>query len=258
MTISTIDDVFRDYVVDGVSTSGPNHPNKADIRDTLKSLLEGISTFPDNRVIRLNNANAGTENNIIVTASVAIPAAAFQVLYILNVTQENTGPVKVTGAITRDLVTNTSQPVQEGYLKPGMAVLCIDTGNALRMLLDGKRWSDPISERPHAGQVEIWSFVNLSGDAHPVHLHLVRFQVLDRRPFDLFAWNAHRQLKYTGPAEQPPPHEAGWKDTVRADPGMVTRIAVRFEGEPGRYVWHCHLLEHEDNEMMRPYELLPG
>ena len=137
MTISTIDDVFRDYVVDGVSTSGPNHPNKADIRDTLKSLLEGISTFPDNRVIRLNNANAGTENNIIVTASVAIPAAAFQVLYILNVTQENTGPVKVTGAITRDLVTNPSQPVQEGYLKPGMAVLCIDTGNALRMLSYG-------------------------------------------------------------------------------------------------------------------------
>ncbi len=145
------------------------------------------------------------------------------------------------------------------YVHQGLDLPALDAGgNALRMLLDGKRWSDPISERPHAGQVEIWSFVNLSGDAHPVHLHLVRFQVLDRRPFDLFAWNAHRQLKYTGPAEQPPPHEAGWKDTVRADPGMVTRIAVRFEGEPGRYVWHCHLLEHEDNEMMRPYELLPG
>ena len=131
-------------------------------------------------------------------------------------------------------------------------------GNALRMLLDGKRWSDPVSERPRAGSVETWSFVNLSGDVHPVHLHLVRFQVLERRPFDLFAWNARRELKYTGPAQPPPPHEAGWKDTVRADPGMVTRIAVRFEGEPGRYVWHCHLLEHEDNEMMRPYELLPA
>jgi len=131
-------------------------------------------------------------------------------------------------------------------------------GNALRMLLDGKRWSDTVSERPRAGSMETWSFVNLSGDAHPVHLHLVRFQVLDRRPFDLFAWNARRELKYTGAAQPPPPHEAGWKDTVRADPGMVTRIAVRFEGEPGRYVWHCHLLEHEDNEMMRPYELLPA
>jgi spore coat protein A, manganese oxidase len=129
-------------------------------------------------------------------------------------------------------------------------------GNAMIMLLDGKRWSDPITENPRQHSVETWSFVNLSGDAHPIHLHLVRFQIVDRRPFDLFAWNASRTLKYTGPAQPPEPHEAGWKDTVRADPGMVTRIAMRFDGEPGRYVWHCHFLEHEDNEMMRPYEVL--
>ena len=131
-------------------------------------------------------------------------------------------------------------------------------GNAMTMLLDGKHWSDPITENPRQNTLETWSFVNLTGDAHPIHLHLVRFQIIDRRPFDLFAWNAHRTLTYTGPAEPPPPHEAGWKDTVRADPGMVTRIAMRFEGEPGRYVWHCHFLEHEDNEMMRPYEVLPA
>lgn len=131
-------------------------------------------------------------------------------------------------------------------------------GNAMQMLLDGKRWSDPISENPRQGSIETWSFVNLTGDAHPIHLHLVRFQLLDRRPFDLFAWNARRELKFTGPAQPPEPHEMGWKDTVRADPGMVTRIAMRFEGEPGRYVWHCHILEHEDNEMMRPYEVLPA
>jgi spore coat protein A len=131
-------------------------------------------------------------------------------------------------------------------------------GNAMTMLLDGKHWSDPITENPRQNTLETWSFVNLTGDAHPIHLHLVRFQIIDRRPFDLFAWNAHRTLTYTGPAEPPPAHEAGWKDTVRADPGMVTRIAMRFEGEPGRYVWHCHFLEHEDNEMMRPYEVLPA
>jgi spore coat protein A len=105
--------------------------------------------------------------------------------------------------------------------------------------------------------VETWSLVNLTGDVHPVHLHLVRFQVLERRPFDLFTWNASGTLKYTGPAQPPPPEEMGWKDTVRADPGMVTRIIARFEGEPGRYVWHCHLLEHEDNDMMRPFLLRP-
>ena len=131
-------------------------------------------------------------------------------------------------------------------------------GFAMTMLLDGKRWHEPITEKPLQNSTETWSFVNLSGDAHPIHLHLVRFQVIDRRPFDLFAWNSHRALTFTGPAILPEPHESGWKDTVRADPGMVTRIAMRFEGEPGRYVWHCHFLEHEDNEMMRPYEVLPA
>ncbi|MHA6205762.1 multicopper oxidase family protein [Dyella soli] len=130
-------------------------------------------------------------------------------------------------------------------------------GNPMMMMLGGKHWSAPVTENPRQGSVETWSLVNLTGDVHPVHLHLVRFQVLERRPFDLFAWNASRTLRYTGPAMPPPPHESGWKDTVRADPGMVTRIIMRFEGEPGRYVWHCHLLEHEDNEMMRPFTLLP-
>ena len=132
------------------------------------------------------------------------------------------------------------------------------SGNAMTMLLDGKRWSDPVTENPRQNSLETWSFINLTGDAHPIHLHLVRFQIIDRRPFDLFAWNAHRKLAFTGPALPPESQELGWKDTVRADPGMVTRIAMRFEGEPGRYVWHCHLLEHEDNEMMRPFDLLPA
>ncbi len=129
-------------------------------------------------------------------------------------------------------------------------------GNSASMLLDGKHWDDPISERPLLDSTEIWSLLNLTGDVHPIHLHLVRFQILDRRPFDLFAYNAHRELRYTGPALPPAANEAGWKDTVRADPGVVTRIIVRFDGYAGRYVWHCHLLEHEDNEMMRPYEII--
>jgi len=129
-------------------------------------------------------------------------------------------------------------------------------GNSMIMLLNGKRWSDPITETPNLDTVEIWNLVNLTGDAHPIHLHLVRFQILDRRPFDQFTYNENHTLRFTGPAVAPDPGEAGWKDTVRADPGMVTRIIIRFEGYPGRYVWHCHLLEHEDNEMMRPYEVI--
>jgi spore coat protein A len=129
-------------------------------------------------------------------------------------------------------------------------------GNSMRMLLNGTHWKAPITEKPVINTVEIWSLINLTDDAHPIHLHLVRFQILDRRRFDEFAYNTSKTLKYVGPALPPDPNEAGWKDTVRVDPGTVTRIIARFEGYTGRYVWHCHLLEHEDNEMMRPYEVV--
>jgi spore coat protein A, manganese oxidase len=129
-------------------------------------------------------------------------------------------------------------------------------GNSMVMLLNGSHWSDPITEQPILDTVEIWNLINLTEDAHPIHLHLVRFQILDRRPFDVFAYQQNRTIRYLGPATPPDPNEAGWKDTVRADPGLVTRIIARFEGFAGRYVWHCHLLEHEDNEMMRPYEVV--
>jgi spore coat protein A, manganese oxidase len=126
----------------------------------------------------------------------------------------------------------------------------------MTMLLGRARWSDPITENPRLNTVEIWHLVNLTDDAHPIHLHLVRFQILDRQRFDKFAYQMQSKLRFTGPALPPEPNEAGWKDTVRANPGVITRIIVRFEGFPGRYVWHCHLLEHEDNEMMRPYEVV--
>ncbi|HUJ41170.1 MAG TPA: multicopper oxidase domain-containing protein, partial [Candidatus Acidoferrales bacterium] len=90
----------------------------------------------------------------------------------------------------------------------------------------------------------------------PIHLHLVRFQILDRRVFEPEAYYKQGKILYTGEAVPPEANEAGWKDTVQAHPGMVTRIITRFEGFTGRYVWHCHILEHEDNEMMRPYEVI--
>jgi spore coat protein A len=114
----------------------------------------------------------------------------------------------------------------------------------------------PVTEAPVLNSVEIWNLINLTDDAHPIHLHLVRFQILDRRSFEIFTHKTQNVLKYTGNPVPPSPNETGWKDTVRADPGMVTRIIVRFEGFLGRYVWHCHILEHEDNEMMRPYDVV--
>jgi spore coat protein A, manganese oxidase len=126
----------------------------------------------------------------------------------------------------------------------------------VRMLLNNAHWSMPITESPVLDSTEIWSLINLSDDSHPIHLHLVRFQILDRQPFERFAYQSEGKLKFYGPRVPPDANELGWKDTVRADTGMVTRIIVRFEGFTGRYVWHCHILEHEDNEMMRPFEVV--
>jgi spore coat protein A len=124
------------------------------------------------------------------------------------------------------------------------------------MLLNNAHWKMPVTENPVLDSTEIWSLINTTDDSHPIHLHLVRFQILDRRSFDVSNYWATGKLKFFGPPIPPDPAEAGWKDTVRADPGMVTRIIIRFEGYPGRYVWHCHILEHEDNEMMRPYDVI--
>jgi spore coat protein A len=129
-------------------------------------------------------------------------------------------------------------------------------GNPVMLLLNAAHWKMPITEKPVLGSTEIWSLINPTNDSHPIHLHLVRFQILDRQPYVPWLFQTRRELRFIGPPEPPDPNEAGWKDTVRAHSKMVTRIIVPFEGFTGRYVWHCHILEHEDNEMMRPYEVI--
>jgi spore coat protein A, manganese oxidase len=126
----------------------------------------------------------------------------------------------------------------------------------VQMLLNNAHWSSPVTENPRLNSVEIWSLVNTSDDSHPIHIHLVRFQILDRRNFERFAYQSKGVLHFTDAVRPPDPNEMGWKDTVQAHAGMVTRVIARFEGYPGRYVWHCHILEHEDNEMMRPFDVL--
>jgi spore coat protein A, manganese oxidase len=130
------------------------------------------------------------------------------------------------------------------------------TDKPTHMLLNGAHYDMPVTEKPALNSTEIWTLINLTEEPHPIHLHLVRFQILDRRPFDVEAYRKTGKLVYTEPAAPPEAHEAGWKDTVRADQFLATRIIVKFEGYKGRYVWHCHVLEHEDNEMMRPYEVI--
>ncbi|ABS28070.1 multicopper oxidase family protein [Anaeromyxobacter sp. Fw109-5] len=131
-------------------------------------------------------------------------------------------------------------------------------------------WMAPVTEAPPVGSTEVWQIVNRTVDSHPIHLHQVQFVVMDRTPIDLAAWDAAVAACNAGTpgAICPPdpfafvpknavpvpanPWEAGGKDTAIMNPGQITRVRAFFD-IPGLYVWHCHILSHEDNEMMRPY-----
>jgi spore coat protein A len=126
---------------------------------------------------------------------------------------------------------------------------------------------DPVTESPKVGDVEVWEIANLTMDVHPMHFHLVNVQVLARIPFTEYTFNAQGAGRPTGlgPERGPDATELGWKETVRMNPGEVTRIAMQFTMSPvpfavpqsprlggNEYVWHCHILDHEEHDMMRP------
>jgi spore coat protein A len=139
-----------------------------------------------------------------------------------------------------------------------------DAGSPIVALLGDKHWEEPVTEDPKVGTTEVWQLINTTEDAHPIHLHLVQFQILNRQPFDVEQYPAN--LVFTEPPVEPPPNERpAWKDTVKVFPGEVTRIIAKFDlptgtpvtpGTKFHYVWHCHILEHEDNDMMRPYDVV--
>lgn len=170
----------------------------------------------------------------------------------------------------------TSRPPRPIVLKETMDPLA----DAPVVVLLNERWFDDpagTEEMPLAGSTEIWEWVNLTEDAHPMHMHLVRFQVVNRQAIDAEAYAAAYSSWIQGgrnPATKPSPdgyligaprpplpEESGFKDTVKAWPGEVTRIISTFDlptGVPGDadYIYHCHILEHEDNEMMRPFRVV--
>jgi len=119
-----------------------------------------------------------------------------------------------------------------------------------------RTWEEDVTENPAVGATEVWEFYNGTVDAHPMHIHEVLFQVVDRQA--IFVDEANKTFQVVpGSVSQPPePWENGFKDTVLAYPGQVTRVRATF-GTPGQFVWHCHIVEHEDNEMMRPYRIGP-
>jgi spore coat protein A, manganese oxidase len=142
--------------------------------------------------------------------------------------------------------------------------------------LNGMHFEEPVTETPRAGTVEDWVYVNLTPDTHPMHSHLVTFQVIGRTPFDAAAYEEAYEPPggggvpggidptpfATGPMLPPEPSERGFKDTAKANPGYFTTIRAKYElpagvTAPQTYVYHCHIVEHEDNDMMRPFTVTP-
>jgi spore coat protein A len=118
-------------------------------------------------------------------------------------------------------------------------------------LINGLKWDD-ITEYPVLGTTELWEFVNDSGVMHPMHLHLDFFQILNRQAFV----EVDGEIVPVGDPIPPDPNEAGWKDTARVNPQEILRVIAQFHDYLGKYPYHCHILEHEDHEMMRQFQVV--
>ncbi len=135
-----------------------------------------------------------------------------------------------------------------------------------KLLVEGLPFSAPVITTPAAGSTEIWRFINVSAVAHPMHIHLAHMQVLDRQFFDFDRYMQTQEIVTVGPPVPPAPNEVkAPKDTVRVDLASITRVLVKFDlpvgteltpGKRFQYVHHCHMLEHEDNDMMRPFDIV--
>jgi len=144
-------------------------------------------------------------------------------------------------------------------LDPGSAVVTrdlvlkrtgLDSCGRQSWQIDGRDWQD-ITEFPVLGTTEIWRFINDSGVSHPMHMHLVAFQILNREGFTK---GPGGEIVPNGSPQLPPAEQRGWKDTAMVAPNEILRVIARFDDYKGRYPYHCHMLEHEDNEMMRQFE----
>ncbi|HEU4435894.1 MAG TPA: multicopper oxidase domain-containing protein [candidate division Zixibacteria bacterium] len=264
------------YLETPVMLNNPNQPNGGRLLlapGERADVIIDFSGLPVGTNLELvNNAKAPFPNGTAADPRTVGKIMQFRVVSLTGADESslpmslNNIPALTPGPVTRTLTLNE----MEGPNGPLMA------------LLDGKEFMADITEYPELGATELWEIVNTTGDAHPIHIHLVQFQMLNRQAFNaaryMYAYEEanpelpaeHTTVVPVGPYLQgtpvlPDSNERGWKDTFRMNPGEVSRVLVRFApqdgispfafdatAEPG-YVWHCHILEHEDNEMMRPY-----
>jgi len=126
-----------------------------------------------------------------------------------------------------------------------------------RFLINGKQFLSRLNPSVPLHSTEIWEFVNNMRASHPIHIHAVGFYVLDRRPFNRMVFNATGAVEYIGPAVPAPANELGLKDSFLVGPWEAARILITFAPYPGEFVMHCHILEHEDDDMMQRFAITP-
>ena len=249
-------------------------------------VLVDFSAFAGQQIEMKNNARGPFPAGDTVDPATAGQIMAFNVGTTVSDASNNVIPATLRAAPITPMDITGNDPVAQtrklalyegldnlGRLQPllGLAEPAMDVTGGIQ---DGSLvWDEcnaPITENPMLGDVEIWEVYNTTGDAHPFHVHLVSFQILDRQRFksdilpkDLVQHDGSigvgftmENIKKIGKPKMPAAFEAGWKDTAVMYPGDVTRIMARFD-RPGRYVYHCHILSHEDHEMMRAYHVGP-
>ncbi len=288
----------------------PN-PVNLTLRNTAPTVDGNPKASTEGRLVQFRvSANAPADNSYNPASGVPIRSGAQTIKRLVNTATGQLAP-GVTADKTRELV----------------LVEISGPGGPLEVLVNNTKWNGKrddgtpipgstlvlgnwLTELPKEGETEMWEVVNTTADAHPIHLHGVQFQILNRQSFDNNAFFAAYSAAFPGglfiPAYGPPlsynpsmasgfkyggnpdvsPYllgmpmpqlsfEVGWKDTAIMPSGSVTRIAVRFAPQDvtvgtvgsfifnpsalnGAYVWHCHITDHEDNEMMRPYQFQPN
>jgi FtsP/CotA-like multicopper oxidase with cupredoxin domain len=268
-TIARDQGYLRDAVAESSVLMGPG------MRSEILVNFTGITV--GHRILMKNDANAPFPGGDPVITGLTDEVILFNV-------QGNSGPTyQALPSPLNPGLTGSTWPTLPAPTRERLLTLKeVESPNGpLEVLLDGQKWASPTTEMPVYGTTESWVIANPTADAHPMHWHLVQFQLVSRQPFDdvayLDTWltlNGEPPLNhptinvgnlssyFIGSPTGPEPDEAGWLDTVTMYPGQVTTIRIRYLQQNGSpygfdpttgpgYVWHCHIVDHEDNEMMR-------
>jgi spore coat protein A, manganese oxidase len=305
---------FADPVWKALLPKKTTFPLNLILRNTAATVLGNPKTSTEGRIMQFRvSANAPVDSSYNPASGIPIRSGGQTIKRLVNIATGQLA-IGVTANKTRELILNE----------------IAGPGGPLEVLVNNTKWmgmrpdGNPIpgstfvlgnylTELPNEGETEVWEIVNTTMDSHPIHLHGLQFQLINRQPYDAKAFGAAYAAAFPGglfiPAYGPPydygaalnpfsggkfggnpdvtpfllgvaapplSYEAGWKDTVIMHPGEVSRIAVRIAPQDkavnaadlfwsyqpnalnGAYVWHCHITDHEDNEMMRPSQFLPN